>query len=173
MAFRDALHGLTLAASAALLGVCIPLLIWIPSSLVNRRVELIVVTSLLTAFTAATVLFSLRSLLPAVAGKRLALGAKTNASLVVILLVVGAGFMGGLSSWADDLSFLRWYGGYEFVNDEQFGRVEALFNGTTKPPTWGPGPAPPEWRRWELTNIFMQWQWHGTQTRDGNISVRM
>lgn len=169
MAIHDVLNTLTLAGASTLLGLCIPLLINVPNSDIDRRVEFIVVIALVTVFAVLAVLYGLRALLPVFGGKRLALGVRWNASLVVILLALGAGFMGGLSTWADQLPWLRWRNHFYLVTDEQYERVEALFNGTTaRPPYPTPGD---QWKRWELTNYFQQWAYQSLFHKNANIIV--
>lgn len=185
MPIRDVLHTLVVVASGALLGVCVPLLIWVPDSEINRRIELIVVASLLTAYAAAVVMYSVRAIvLPVLVsapkanadGRFLGLESRTNATLVVVLIAAGAGLVGGLTTWLDDIEWLKWRGsnGYRFISDDTFAKINAVCNGTTEePPEWHEWPGSPSWKQMEVTNILNRWERHQHNDKVSNITTGM
>lgn len=132
---RHILDTVTLVVGGVLLGMCIPLLVWVPQCAVDRRAELAVVLALLTGFATVTLLYGVYSLFPAVAGRNArALSQRSNAVLVFILLAIGACIMGALTTWRLDLRLLKFSQYHSRVGDAQIARVEALVNGTFKSP---------------------------------------
>lgn len=173
--FRDALHTLTAALAPALLGTSIPLLLASLDSGISRRTEFIVVLSLVIAFAALTILYSLRAILLPAISPQTALRTKTHATLLVILVAIGAGFMGGLSSWAREIGWMQnWGRWFVFITDEKYERLEAVINGTVRSPWEGTGPRHPterEWRRWEVTSIVNGWFYGSNRSAVADFDV--
>lgn len=161
--FRDAVHTFTVAVSGTLLGTSIPLL----SAVIylghyngmSQNAEMIALLSLVIAFASLAVVYSLRAILLPAVSPQTALQVKTNASLLAVLISLGAGCMGWLTAATGAFRGINHPNPRGLIlTGAMYERVEAIVNGTSHGPR--PGPLPRhDSKRGELSALLYPWMW--------------